>query len=106
MPSSCFPARIATSLGLVAIAAAAPAWADPLKGSVLDGVTLAPVRGATVSAPGGTPVKTDRVGGFTIDVAPGTTSVTVAAAGYDPSTEDVTVPGGGLADQIILLYPP
>src|SRR5205814_9507685 len=98
MPQSAWPVRIATSLGLVAIVAGAPAWADPLKGSVLDGVTLAPVRGATVSAPGGARVETDRVGAFTIDVAPGTTSVTVAATGYDPSTEDVTVPAGGLAD--------
>ena len=82
------------------------AAADPLAGNVLDGATLAPVRGAVVTAPDGTQVKTDRAGRFTIDVPAGVVAVTVDAAGYDQTAEDVTVPEGGLADHILLIYKP
>ena len=98
---------MSSGLGVLAVALViAPASADPLRGNVLDGTTLAPVRGATVSAPDGTTVKTDRAGAFVIDVPPGTSLVTVAAPGYEGGAEEVTVPEGGLSDHILLVYKP
>lgn len=91
---------------LVFLAAVGTAVADPVKGNVLDGITLAPVRGATVTAPDGTTAKSDKAGAFTIDVPPGTVELTAAAPGYDPTTEEVVVAEGGIADHVLLLYKP
>ncbi len=92
---------LACSLGFTA-----GAWADPVKGNVLDGITLQPVRGATVTAPDGTTVKADRVGAFTIDVPAGTVELTAVAPGYEPTTEETVVAEGGLTDHVILLFKP
>lgn len=91
---------------LVVLTLARAAAADPVKGNVLDGITLKPIAKATVVGPDGTTVTTDQVGGFTIDLPPGTASVAVEARGYDPGSEDITVPEGGVSDYILLLYKP
>ncbi len=106
MTRSVLVVLVASSLTSLVALAAGPAWADPLAGNVLDGLTLAPVRGATVSAPDGTTVKTDRAGAFKLDVPPGTAALTVRAPGYEDSFEDVAVPAGGLTEHILLVYRP
>ncbi len=82
------------------------AAADPVKGNVLDGISLTPIRGATVTAPDGTAVKTDKIGAFTLDVAPGAAELVATAPGYDPTVEDLVIVDGGLTDYVLLLYKP
>src|SRR5262245_7337756 len=87
--------------------AAAPARAEPLSGSVVDGLTLEPIAGATVTAPGGASATTDKAGHFHFDDVPaGPLDLALAAKGYDASTEQITIPEGGLADSIFVLYTP
>jgi outer membrane receptor protein involved in Fe transport len=96
-------AVLASSFLLAVVGTAA---ADPVKGNVLDGITLQPIRGATVVAPDGTTVKTDKAGAFTLDVEPGTVQVSAEAEGYDAITEELTVLDGGLVDYVLLLFKP
>ncbi len=99
-------ARVAAVSILWPLFVIAGAAADPVKGNVLDGISLAPIRGATVTAPDGTSVKTDKAGAFTIDVPPGTVELSAAAPGYDPTSEEVVVAEGGLSDHVVLLFQP
>ncbi len=94
----------ALSLALLALSASA-AVADVVAGNVLDGTTLKPVANATITV-AGTTVTTDGVGGFKLDLPPGPAPLTVAAAGYDATDEELTVPEGGMTDYIVLLYRP
>ncbi len=95
---------VALPLALLALSASVAA-ADVVSGNVLDGNTLKPVANATLTVNGAT-VTTDRVGGFKLDLPPGLTSLAVAAAGYDPAAEELTVPEGGMTDYIVLVYRP
>lgn len=97
------PAVLATALVLALTASGA---ADPLRGNVLDGITLKPIRGATVVAPDGTTATTDAAGAFTLDVAPGTIELAASAPGYDPSSEELVIAEGGLSDYVMLLFKP
>lgn len=99
--------RPAVWLGITLLAATTTtAAADPVKGNVLDGITLKPIVNATVVLPDGTTLTTDKAGGFSADLPPGASSVAVEAAGYESTSEDVAVPEGGVIDYIILLYKP
>ena len=104
--------RRSASLALAAAALLVPlgllpgvALADVVSGNVLDGSTLKPVANATISV-AGTTITTDKVGGFRLDLAPGTTALDVTAAGYDAATDELIVPDGGITDYVVLLYKP
>jgi hypothetical protein len=104
--------RRSASLALAAAALLLPlgllpgvALADVVSGNVLDGSTLKPVANATISV-AGTTITTDKVGGFRLDLAPGTTALDVTAAGYDAATDELIVPDGGITDYVVLLYKP
>jgi hypothetical protein len=84
-------ARLVVALLFVPSVAAAA----PLTATVIDGVTMAPVAGATVTA-GDAQVRTGLDGSFTLEVV---TDVTVTARGYEATTEHVTA--GGL----VVLFP-
>lgn len=97
----------AAGAALLIVCASSVAWAEPLAGTVVDGLTLKPIAGATVTAPGGAAATTDRAGHFRIDDVPaGPLDVALAARGYEASTENVVVPAGGLIDSIFVLYTP
>ena len=98
--------KVALSLA-VAVVAVAPtlAHADVVTGNVLDGTTLTPVAGATITV-GGATVTTDKVGGFRVDLPPGERPMETTAAGYDPSNDTLVVPEGGMTDYVILLFKP
>ncbi|HTJ41855.1 MAG TPA: TonB-dependent receptor [Kofleriaceae bacterium] len=91
---------------LVILCTSALAAAEPLSGSVVDGLTLKPIAGATVTAPDGKTAKTDKAGHFTLDVTVGPLDVALAAKGYEDSSEQVIVPDGGLDGAIFVLYTP
>ncbi len=94
---------------MVAAVVAAPvlAAAEPFEGSVLDGTSLEPIRGAVIVAPDGTTAKTDRVGHFRFDDLPvGPLDLAVTADGYEPSVESIELAEGGAADHIIILFTP
>jgi hypothetical protein len=92
---------------LVVAGVASVAAAAPLSGSVVDGLTLKPIAGAIVTAPGGETVTTDKAGHFAFaDLPPGPVDLALAAAGYDGTTENVALPEGGLVDSIFVLYTP
>jgi hypothetical protein len=99
-------ARAGVASSIILLAIAGTAAADPVKGNVLDGITLRPIRGATVVAPDGTTDTTDKAGAFTLDIAPGTVEVSASAPGYDAITEEVVVVEGGLTDYVLLLFKP
>lgn len=94
---------VAITLLLVVTAAAAAA---PFAGNVLDGVSLEPVRGATVVGPGGATATTDRAGAFALDLPPGAAELVATAPGYEPTTEEIVVLEGGVPDHVILLFKP
>jgi TonB dependent receptor/TonB-dependent Receptor Plug Domain len=100
--------RRAPSLVLLtaSLAYAGVAAADPVRGNLLDGVSLKPVANATIAVPGGATVTTDRVGGFVLDLPPGPSPLAVSAKGYDATEEQVIVPEGGITDYILLVYKP
>ena len=100
-------ARVAGGLALLLVCAGT-AVAEPLDGIVVDGITLKPIAGATVTAPDGTAVKTGKDGRFKLDNVPaGPGRLSFSAAGYENAAEDVTVPEGtGLTDQYYVLYTP
>jgi len=64
-----------------------------LSGVVTDSSTGNPISGATVTA-NGVSVSTGADGSYSIELAPGTYMVTVSAAGYESSSETVTVLAG------------
>ncbi|MBP9089354.1 MAG: carboxypeptidase regulatory-like domain-containing protein, partial [Kofleriaceae bacterium] len=82
---------VASALG-VCVAAGSVA-AAPVAGYVLDGETLAPVVGATISAPGADqPTRSGVDGGFRFSDVPGdTVTVTFMAPGYEPATQDIVI---------------
>src|SRR5205085_11751813 len=95
LPTLSRMARLVIALGLVP----SLAFAD----TVLDGTTLSPVPGATVSA-GGRTVTTAADGSFTLDAE----LVTVSAPGYETATERiengtvVVFPEGALAEVVTI----
>lgn len=91
-------------LALTAVAGSAAA--DPVRGYVLDGNTLTPVAGATVTVAGQPPVVTDAAGVYALDLPPGANEVRVTAPGYDTATETTTVPAGGLDENVLFLFKP
>src|SRR6185436_17292453 len=98
---------VAVSIAAAVLCLSSLAAAAPLSGSVVDGLTLKPIAGATVTAPGGETATTDKAGHFTFaDVPPGPLDLALAATGYDATTETITVPEGGLTDSIFVLYAP
>ncbi|MEZ4403487.1 MAG: TonB-dependent receptor [Kofleriaceae bacterium] len=86
-------------------AVAGTAGADPVTGNVLDGSTLKPVAGATLTI-GDVTITTDKVGGFKLDLPPGPNLVSARAGGYDDGLDELTVPEGGLTDYVVLLFRP
>jgi outer membrane receptor protein involved in Fe transport len=103
------PSRRAAGLAALAVLiAAAPAAAEPFAGTVLDGATLAPVRGALVTAADGTTARSDRLGAFRFaDLPPGPIEMVVTAPGYEPSVEEVEIAeGSGSLDHIFILFRP
>lgn len=101
------PALLAAASVAALVAAPAVAAAEPFSGSVLDGTTLGPIAGATVTAPDGQTATTNSVGGFTFaDLPPGPLEFVVAAPGYDPTAETVELVDGGLSDYIFILFEP
>lgn len=66
-----------------------------ISGQVTDSQTHAPIAAATVSFnPGGMTVLTDTNGNFTVNVAPGSYTVTVSAVNYNSASQTVTVSNG------------
>jgi carboxypeptidase family protein len=66
-----------------------------ISGQVTDSVTRLPIVGATISlSPGGATTLTDVNGSFSLDVIPGTYTVTASATGYNSASQTVTVNGG------------
>ncbi|HVV84517.1 MAG TPA: TonB-dependent receptor [Kofleriaceae bacterium] len=102
--------RPSAALGAAAAAfvvlSAAAASADPVRGYVLDGNSLLPVAGATVSAPGAAPVVTDANGNYLLELPVGTVDVTVTAPGYDAATDTADVPAGGLTEKVLFVFKP
>lgn len=91
----------------LALLIAGPALAEPFAGTVLDGTTLKPVRGAVVTAPDGTTAKTNRVGAFRFEDLPaGPIDLLVTKEGYDPAAEVVEIPEGGTLDHVFILFEP
>jgi choice-of-anchor B domain-containing protein len=75
------------------------AGAATLSGTVTDAGTGAPIFGASVAASGVGSTSTNLFGQYSLAVpGPGSYSVTVAAAGYDPQTVPVTVSGSTTLD--------
>jgi len=92
---------------LAVVAASRVAVAAPFAATVLDGMTLRPVRGATVTAPDGQTATTNRVGSFKFaDLPPGPIEMAVSADGYDPTLEVVDLGEGGIADHVFILFKP
>lgn len=92
---------------VVALLVPAVASAEPFAGSVLDGMTLEPIRGAVVTAPDGTTATSDRNGAFRFaDLPPGPIEMAVTARGYEPTTELVELAEGGILDHVFILFEP
>lgn len=98
---------LAATAAVAALLAPAVAAAEPLAGSVLDGVTFEPIKGAVLVAPDGTTVKTDRVGAFRFDDLPaGPLELAVSAPGYEDLVESLELIDGGIDGYIIVLFEP
>src|SRR5262245_16276513 len=82
-------------LAVIVIAIAGPAFADPIRATVVDGQTMAPIAGAVVEVRG-VAIPADRRGELTIPDGAG--EVTVSAPGYDVQTVD--------AASLLLLFKP
>lgn len=106
LPRSRISGVALASLVIAATAPIAPAMADPVTGTVRDGTTLQPIAGATVSAKEAQPASSNKVGGFTLELPPGSVDVTVRAPGYDESVESLVVPEGGIVGAELLLFRP
>lgn len=101
------PRRLGLGAALLVLLAGPSAWAERVAGNVLDGATLEPVTGATLTAADGTKVKTDRTGAFVFEDLPaGPIEITIKAKGYDASVEAYEVAEGGAAEQVFLLFAP
>ncbi|MCA9675661.1 MAG: TonB-dependent receptor [Kofleriaceae bacterium] len=101
------PALSCLATAVALIAAPAVAAAEPLTGSVLDGMTLKPIKGAVVTAPGGATATTDKVGSFRFDDLPaGPLALDVVADGYDATVEQLDLVDGGIDGYIIVLFEP
>ncbi|MEZ4359158.1 MAG: TonB-dependent receptor [Kofleriaceae bacterium] len=88
------------------LALAGPAAAEPVTGNVLDGATLRPIAGATVSRAEGDAVTTARDGAFALDAPQGPLVLEISAPGFEPSTEELTVAVGGATGAVLLLFRP
>lgn len=91
------------------LASAGAAEGAPLAGTVLDGKTLGPINGATVTVLGddeSAPVTTARGGRYLLEVTPGTVRVRIEAEGYEPGEEELSVPEAGARDVIFILLRP
>jgi hypothetical protein len=97
---------VAAGVAALSIVAARDAAAEPVKGYVLDGNTLKPVAGATVTAAGQPPVVADETGTYVLDLPEGAIEITVTAPGYEDSTESAVVPAGGLDENVLFLFRP
>ncbi len=91
---------------LVVLLTPAVAAADPLEGTVFDGLTMEPIVGATITAPDGTVATTDRIGHFVLELPAGPIDLVIAARGYEPTAETVELAEGGMRDQIFILFTP
>jgi hypothetical protein len=78
-----------------------------LKGKVTDANTTSAISGATVQIQGGASTSTNSTGNYTFNnVAPGTYSLTVSAAGYTTQTvTGVTVTSGNTTTKNVALSP-
>ncbi|WP_428266026.1 TonB-dependent receptor [Haliangium sp.] len=87
---------------------AAVAAAAPLSGTVLDGLSLEPVADAEVMVLGTDLVAiTDAAGRYGFDdVAPGTVTVRVTAAGYEAASERIALALAGTDSAVVLLFAP
>lgn len=89
------------------VAAPRVAVAAPFAGTVLDGMTLKPIRGATVIAPDGQSATTGKNGRFTFeDVPVGALEVVVSADGYEATIETIDMIEGGIGDHVFILFVP
>jgi len=84
----------------------AVAAAEPLEGTVFDGITMEPIAGATLTAPDGSVATTDKIGHFILALEAGPLELVVTAPGYEPTIESVQLVEGGILDQIIILFTP
>jgi hypothetical protein len=75
-----------------------------IAGQVLDSQTLKPIAAATVSvSPTGKSAMTDANGNFSIDVNPGSYTVTASSATYNSASQSVTVAAGQKATIVLRL---
>ncbi|MBK9072970.1 MAG: TonB-dependent receptor plug domain-containing protein [Myxococcales bacterium] len=89
----------------------AHAYADPVRGAVLDGNTLRPVAGASITvarppgAAGRPPLsaKSDARGLYELDLPRGKHAITVRARSFAPTEETLDVPAGGLPDHVFFM---
>ena len=96
-----------SAFAALVLSAGATAVAEPLGGSVLDGIDLQPIPGATLSTSTGATTTSDAAGRFRFDDLPaGTVDLRVEAEGFETSDESVVVPEGGLLDQVFVLFAP
>jgi len=107
--ASCRMAYLRRCLGFLLfasalVAGASLAVADPIGAIVIDGETTAPIAGATVTA-GDVAVTTDAAGAFALPDGDAAVAVTVAAPGYDPTTE-LIAPVAGPDRPFVLLFHP
>lgn len=99
--------RFVLALGLLAGLASASS-AAPFSGTVLDGKSLAPVPGATITVVGVErvePAKAGRGGRFRFgDLSPGPLVVRIEAAGYEPTEESLELPEDGQTGTILVIF--
>ncbi len=96
---------VAAALVMV-LAGGRVALAAPLTGVVIDGETLAPIAGATITAEeaeaGGASAVTGGDGTYALDLPAGATTLSVAASGYETLTEVVDVAPSGTQKTLVL----
>lgn len=89
------------------LAAAGVAEAAPLAGNVLDGVTLQPIAGVTLTTATGQRATTDAAGAFRFDDVPaGPVRLDLAGPDHDPSAEELVLPEGGNEAAVFVLFTP
>jgi len=98
---------VVLAVAVACLLVSAVAAASPFAGAVLDGTTLKPIRGATITAPDGTSTRTDRNGVFRFDdLTPGPVELAVSADGYEATLETVEIAEGGTTDHVFILFRP